>query len=219
MAATAFAAAETALTAMTAPDAGLCCRQNVDAFVAMRMVMFPVPPMPVVANQGEDGRDGTASSADLLAAALRCQLLQPDSRGDAALTAAKSTGEAKRKLLVAMFREVAAAQQQHRTGALTAAAALEQCYAIWQRTFRQYFAFFPGSPDLRFRPLGDVGRGSAVHAQAAAFLRSQAFTIVDDGGVLTDLAASGGADRSYAQILQRYAEELHAQAQDASEDY
>ena len=28
----------------------------------MRMVLFPVPPMPVVANQGEDARDGTASS-------------------------------------------------------------------------------------------------------------------------------------------------------------
>jgi len=73
----------------------------------MRMVLFPVPPMPVVANQGEDARDGTASSADLLAAALRCQLLQPavememdTGKGDtalaeAALTAARSTGEAK----------------------------------------------------------------------------------------------------------------------------
>ena len=185
----------------------------------MRMVLFPVPPLPVVANQGEAARDGTASSADLLAAALRCQLLQPGAfpAGDAALTAAKSTGEANRELLAGMFKTVAAAWQQHKTGALTADAALAQCYEIWQRTFRQYFAFFPGSPDLRFRPLGDVGHGSAVHAQAAAFLRSQAFTVVDDGGVLTDIAAKGGVDRSYAQILQRYAEELHAQAQDAED--
>jgi hypothetical protein len=30
-------------------------------------------------------------------------------------------------------------------------------------------------------------------------------------------SAAKGADRSYAQILQRYAEELHAQAQDAED--
>jgi hypothetical protein len=189
----------------------------VDAFVAMHMVLFPVPPLPVVANQGEAARDGTASSADLLATALRCQLTKGAGLGETSVRAEMATGEAKRELLAGMFKAVAAAWQQHKTGALTADAALAQCYEIWQRTFWQYFAFFPGSPDLRFRPMDEVGRGSVVHAQAAAFLRSQAFTVVDDGGVLTDIAAKGGVDRSYAQILQRYAEELHAQAQDAED--
>ena len=184
-------------------------RQNMDAMVALRMVTFPVPPLPLLANQGEDARDGTASSWDLLAAALRVQLLAPK---PAELDEQQVVGEAKGKLLVDMFHDVVLVWHRHKTGALTADAAVSQCYAIWQHTFRQYFAHFPGSSDLRFQPLDEVDRGSVVHQQALQFLRNQAYTVVDDGGVLTNIGKP--CRRSYKQVLQRYAEELHAQAQD-----
>lgn len=201
--------------AVEAGAVGVACasRRNMDALVALRMVSFPVPPMPVMATQGEDARDGTASSWDLLAAALRCQLLQPHPAG---LDDQQRIGVEKGRLLVDMFRDVVAVWQKYKSGALTADAALSQCYSVWQHTFRQYFAFFPGSSDLRFLPVDDVPRDSVVHTQALQFLRNQAYTVVDDGGVLTDIAAARDS-RSYKQVLQRYVEELYAQAQDVDE--
>ena len=187
------------------------CRQNIDAMVAFRMLTFPVPPLPLVSNQGEDARDATASSWDLLASAMRCQMLCP---AEAALDAQQRTAAAKALVMKSMFERTVAVWEQRNTGALADAAALEQCYTVWQDCFRQYFAFFPGSADLRFRPLGDVDIGSIVHAQTRLFLRNQASTVVDDGGVLTDITAKAGSTRTYPQLLQRYAEELHAQAQE-----
>lgn len=195
------------------PGVACASRQNMDALVALRMVSFPVPPLPVMATQGEDGRDGTASSWDLLAAALRCQLLEPRPAG---LDDQQRIAAEKGKLLVDMFRDVVAVWRNHKAEALTEGAALAHCYAVWQHTFRQYFAFFPGSSDLRFLPMDDVDRDSVVHTQALQFLRNQAYTVVDDGGVLTDIAAARDS-RSYKQVLQRYVEELHAQAQDMDE--
>jgi hypothetical protein len=187
------------------------CRQNMDAMVAFRMLTFPVPPLPLVSNQGEDARDATASSWDLLASAMRCQLLRPE---EAALDAQQRTAAAKALVMKSVFERTVAVWELRNTGALSEAAALDQCYAVWQDCFRQYFAFFPGSADLRFRPLGDVDIGGIVHAQTRLFLRNQASTVVDDGGVLTDITATSGATRTYPQMRQRYAEELHAQAQE-----
>jgi len=187
------------------------CRQNLDAMVAFRMLTFPVPPLPLVSNQGEDARDATASSWDLLASAMRCQMLSP---AEASLDAQQHSAAAKARVLKGMFTRTVAVWVRRNSGALSDGAALEQCYAVWQDCFRQYFAFFPGSTDLRFRPLQDVDNGSIVHAQTRLFLRNQASTVVDDGGVLTDVAVKDGATRTYAQLLRRYAEELHAQAQD-----
>jgi hypothetical protein len=187
------------------------CRQNMDAMVAFRMLTFPVPPLPLVSNQGEDARDATASSWDLLASAMRCQLLRPE---EAALDAQQRTAAAKALVMKSVFERTVAVWELRNTGALSEAAALDECYAVWQDCFRQYFAFFPGSADLRFRPLGDVDIGGIVHAQTRLFLRNQASTVVDDGGVLTDITAKSGATRTYPQMLQRYAEELHAQAQE-----
>jgi hypothetical protein len=187
------------------------CRQNMDAMVAFRMLTFPVPPLPLVSNQGEDARDATASSWDLLASAMRCQLLRPE---EAALDAQQRTAAAKALVMKSVFERTVAVWELRNTGALSEAAALDECYAVWQDCFRQYFAFFPGSADLRFRPLGDVDIGGIVHAQTRLFLRNQASTVVDDGGVLTDITATSGATRTYPQMLQRYAEELHAQAQE-----
>jgi hypothetical protein len=187
------------------------CRQNIDAMVAFRMLTFPVPPLPLVSNQGEDARDATASSWDLLASAMRCQLLRPE---EAALDAQQRTAAAKALVMKSVFERTVAVWELRNTGALSEAAALDECYAVWQDCFRQYFAFFPGSADLRFRPLGDVDIGGIVHAQTRLFLRNQASTVVDDGGVLTDITATCGATRTYPQMLQRYAEELHAQAQE-----
>jgi hypothetical protein len=176
-----------------------------EAFIAFRMLSFPVPPLPLLANRGEEGTDAIASSHDLMARAMQLQYLTPHPH--MSMEQSQQVMKEKEDICNRMIQGVVDIWSKRADLHMTDEQAVERCYIVFQRTFREYMAHYPGSPDLRFAPICDVHRGINVHAQAVAFLRRLALS-VEDSGLVSELDSADYDRQTYLQVLQRYVKEL-----------
>lgn len=181
-------------------------RHHLDAFIAFRMLSFPIPPLPLLANRGDEGADAIASSHDLIARAMQMQYFASKSEHDTEKI--QQVMQQKEDICLQMIRDVAALWKQTQIGQMTDEDMLDRCYRVFQDSFRRYMSHYPGSTDLRFAPLADVHRGSSVHTEAVDFLRRLALS-VEDSGLVTELACKNYSKQTYAQVLRRYVLELY----------
>lgn len=194
-------------------------RHNLDAFIAFRMLSFPIPPLPLLANRGDEGADAIASSHDLIARAMQLQYFESkieskiESKSGHDTAKIQQVMKEKEDICLNMIRDVAALWTQKEAQQLTDEDMLERCYLVFQHSFRQYMAHYPGSADLRFAPLADVHRGTNVHSEAVHFLRRLALS-VEDSGLVTDLECQQYDKQTYAQVLKRYVLELYETYED-----
>jgi hypothetical protein len=175
--------------------------------VAFRLLSFPIPPMPLCATQGEDHRDGTASSTDLITCAMQVEFLSPVAR---TLDEVQNIMREKEQTLSKMTIDIARLWTEHdlKLSKQTEVEVVHACYVVFQQAFREYMKHFPSSPDLRFMPMSDVAKGTNVHRQTIQFIENTAACVADDCNVLSDVCTQLLPQLSYADLLRKYIVEL-----------
>ena len=191
---------------MDATDSACVSRRELDAFTALRMLAFPVPPLPLLATRGDECSDAVASSTDLMSRAIQLQYLHGYAGSNAEDVAQQVTRAMREKeeLCVSMFKDVSVIWLQKPPGCDDEA--VQKCYSVFQDTFRKYMSHYPGSPDLRFKGMSEVHRETLVHTQAVDFLRRFSSNVENSGITSTKLVDC--ERQTYTQVLRCYIEEL-----------
>ena len=147
---------------------------ELDSFSSMIVTNLPLPPLPIRALRGEDNEDSFCSSHDLLARAIACNLRDGSSNGE-------EVQKRKQQILLDLNTRIVAVWQDKE---FTQAERVAMGYTIFADIFRQYFALYPGSFDLRVMPIQDVDPKSVVFQQAVEHLKAQNVFITDDDEVV-----------------------------------
>lgn len=199
-------------------------KHQVDAFIAFRMLSFPIPPLPLVALRGGDLTDSSGSSSDLIIRAMQVNYIDPPTH-EKTLNMAADVAKMKEEMLKNMILDIARIWQDHvsvpyheRSQKFPDLNALNECYNIFQQAFRDYMKHYPGSDDVRFYPASYVDNNTTVHKQTVQFLKNTASCVADDDNVLSDLSSQLLPQLTYIELLLRYIRELHYIVYEASDE-
>ena len=176
-------------------------QQELDAVVSMIMVNLPFPPMPVVVRRGS-GEEASCSSHDLLSRAISCSLVESWKQldgTDETVHQADPKQNGKMQVLLNLNNQNARQCKENRP-------TTETVYELFGQAFRDYMAFYPGSPDIRFLPIDSVDRQSTIHAQALQHIQAKRINTQD--------ARVTNSSCSYAQLIDEYSKDLYLESKE-----
>lgn len=185
-------------------------QHKINALSAMVIVQLPFPPMPLCVVVGEDNRDGTCSSHDLLARAIAIQYASAIGDSGSAMPSSALT-ESKTEVLTNLLMELIKLSKTVTNTSIPEH--IEAIYQIFQRHFRNYLALYPStSQDIRFAPLDTVDPKSLIMKQAISHLQALKLQTQDsDASSTANLSvntSTTSTPHTYHMVLENYFKEL-----------